>query len=68
MKLYTMDDCIYCSMLKARLAHEKIEYEEIKDADVIAEKGFATVPQLEVGWQTLDFNQSIAWLNGRVGG
>ena len=68
MKLYTMDDCVYCTMLKARLAHEKIKYEEIKDVAVIEEKGFATVPQLEVESQTLDFNQSIAWLNGRVGG
>ena len=65
MKLYTMDDCVYCTMLKLRLSCEGIQYEEIKDESVIAEKSFATVPQLEVDGQTLDFNQSIAWLNGR---
>lgn len=65
MTLYTMDDCSYCTMLKLRLSCEGIQYEEIKDESVIAEKGFATVPQLEVGEQTLDFNKAIAWLNER---
>lgn len=62
-KLYTMDDCIYCTMLKARLNHEKVQYEEIKDAAVIAEKGFATLPQLEIYGDVFDFNQAISFLN-----
>ena len=59
-----MDDCIYCTMLKARLNHEKIQYEEIKNDAVIAEKGFPTVPQLEIHDKVFDFNQAIAFLNG----
>ena len=62
-KLYTMDDCIYCTMLKTRLNHEKIQYEEIKDSAVITEKGFLTVPQLEINENIFDFNQAIAFLN-----
>jgi len=64
MILYSMDDCVYCAMLKARLAHEGIKYDEITDPTIISGKGFATVPQLDNGLQILDFNHAIAWLNG----
>lgn len=68
MKLYTMDNCIYCKALKVRLAHEKIDYEEVKDDEVISSLGFETVPQMDIGDRILDFNASIAWLNERSGG
>lgn len=62
-KLYTMDDCAYCSMLKARLKFEGVQYEEINDKNIIHELSFDTVPQLEVNGNTMDFYKSISWLN-----
>jgi glutaredoxin len=60
-----MDDCVYCSVLKQRLQHDGVRYEEVKDQNIIKEKGFATLPRLEVGGEILDFNTAIAWLNER---
>lgn len=65
MTLYTMDNCVYCDMLKLRLQHEQLSYQEIKDQSEIESRGFETVPQLQVSGQTMDFNQAIAWLNSR---
>lgn len=61
--LYTMDDCIYCTMLKSRLKFEKIDYVEVDDEAVIHKMGFETVPQLEVNGNIMDFRGAIAWLN-----
>lgn len=63
MTIYTTDNCIYCTMLKQRLDHQKIAYEEITDGDIINEKGFATVPQLDTGGDILDFDKAISYLN-----
>lgn len=64
MLLYSMDGCPWCEVLKMRLNHSKIEYEEIKDEATILEKGFPTVPRLQVDNNTtLDFEQAIRWVN-----
>lgn len=66
MKLYSMDDCPWCVILKKRLDFAKIPYEEIKDEAIIAEKGFATVPQLELPTgEILDYQGAITWVNGQ---
>lgn len=63
--LYSMDDCPWCDILKQRLNHKKIEYKEIKDEELIREKGFETVPRLDVNGEVMDFAESIAWVNGQ---
>lgn len=63
--LYTGEDCVYCTMLKLRLAHEKIGYTEVTDAGLIRELGFETVPRLQISGRTMDFDQSVAWLNSQ---
>lgn len=63
--LYTMDDCVFCQILKSRLSFEKIDYLEINDTETIQQLGFETVPRLMVDGKDLDFNQSVAWLNSR---
>lgn len=64
MKLYSMDDCPWCDILKMRLKHAEIEYEEIKDMEIIQAKGFKTVPRLQFpDGLLMDFEQAIAWVN-----
>lgn len=64
--LYTMDDCIYCTKLKARLKAEDIPYKEVNDTSVIKEKGFETVPQMEMEGRTLNYYQSVEWLDATM--
>ena len=64
MTLYTMDNCPWCEILKKRLTHANIDYVENKDAQVIREKGFKTVPRLEFpNGKLMDFEQAISWVN-----
>lgn len=65
-KLYTMDNCVFCNIVKKRLEFEKIAYQEIKEWKVIAEKGFQTVPQLELpSGVTMNYAEAINWLNSQ---
>ncbi len=64
--LYTMDDCVFCVMLKMRLAHERIAYREINDQGQARELGFETLPRLVMDGQTMDFDQAVAYLNRRA--
>ena len=66
-KLYTTDDCGWCKLAKSRLNFASIPYEEITDMKVIEEKGFKTVPQLELpDGQILDHNELITWVNQKT--
>ena len=67
MKLYSMDDCPWCVLLKKRLDYADVKYEEVKDSAIIEAKGFKTVPQLEITTgNILDFNKAIIWINEMV--
>lgn len=68
MTLYTMDNCPWCVVLKKRLDFAKVAYKEIDDMDIIEEKGFPTVPRLDIGSEILDFPRAIAWVNDFAGG
>lgn len=64
MILYSMDDCPWCTLLKKRLDFAKIEYTEVKNEAIILEKGFLTVPQLELPTgEIFDFQAAITWVN-----
>lgn len=64
--LYSMDNCPWCDLVKMRLGFANIEYNEVKDIEVIKAKQFATVPQLELPTgKILDHNETIAWINTR---
>ena len=57
--LYTIDDCIYCTELKSKLAEAGIKYKEVKDNEILKSKGFETAPQLDIGSETLDYYATI---------
>lgn len=67
MLLYSMDNCPWCTLLKKRLDFAKIEYTEVKDEAIILEKGFSTVPQLELPTgEIFDFQAAITWVNNYI--
>lgn len=40
-----------------------MEYTEVNDVDLMLEKGFATVPMLEVNGEVMDFKAANDWIN-----
>ena len=62
--LYTTH-CPKCMVLENKLKAKNIEYNEISDVNIIAEKGYFTVPMLEVDNEVMDFVDANAWLNNK---
>lgn len=59
--LYTIH-CPACNVLKKKLDSKGIEYKEVTDKQVMLDKGFTSMPMLEVDGQVLDFNGAIRWI------
>lgn len=60
--LYTTH-CPQCQILKKKLIEKKIEYVEFTDADKMIEKGFLSVPMLEVDDILMNFTTANKWIN-----
>lgn len=57
--------CPRCKVLEKKLTQKNIEFELKTDFDVSAflEKGFSSVPLLEVGGEILTFEKANQWIN-----
>lgn len=55
--------CPKCSVLEKKLRQKNISYEEVNDVEIMKEKGYLTVPVLEVDGISMDFKQSVDWVN-----
>ena len=60
--LYTTH-CPKCVVLENKLKAKNIEYNEISDVSVIAEKGYMSVPMLEVDDKIMNFTDANTWIN-----
>lgn len=58
--------CPQCRVLEAKLKEKGIEYQEINDIDLMLEKGFMSMPMLEVGKTIMNFAQANNWVNERT--
>lgn len=63
--LYSTNSCPKCKILESKLKINNIKHEKITDEDFILQKGFLTVPVLEVDGKILDFTSAVKWLNER---
>lgn len=63
--LYSTNSCPKCKILESKLKINNIEHKKITDEDFILQKGFLTVPVLEVDGKILDFASAVKWLNER---
>lgn len=55
--------CPRCVVLEKKLKTKNIEYEEINDVEIMKEKGYLTVPILEVDGESMDFKRASDWIN-----
>ena len=55
--------CPACNVLKKKLDAKGIQYQEITDKQVMLEKGFTSMPMLEVNGQVYDFAGARKWVN-----
>ena len=57
--------CPRCKVIEAKLNQKRVEYEHITDMEVLIEKGFMTMPMLQVGDKTMNFTEANTWINER---
>ena len=55
--------CPKCCVLEKKLQQKNISYEEINDTDIMREKGYLTVPVLEVDGTSMNFKEANDWIN-----
>lgn len=60
--LYTTH-CPRCSVLEKKLNSKNISYTSIEDTDLMINKGFDSVPILEVNDKIMDFKEANKWIN-----
>lgn len=54
--------CPKCNILEKKLKEKSITYTEVNDVNVMTEKGFTTVPMLEVDGTVMDFKAASSWI------
>ena len=55
--------CPKCKVLEAKLNQKKVSYEICKDTEVMVEKGYMTLPMLDVDGEPKDFIHAISYVN-----
>ena len=55
--------CPRCSVLETKLKNKGIDFEEINDTKLMIEKGFDSVPILEVDGNYMDFGKANEFIN-----
>lgn len=55
--------CPRCCVLEKKLKQKNISYKEVNDIDIMREKGYLEVPILEVDNKSMNFKESINWIN-----
>lgn len=61
MTLYS-NGCPKCKVLKAKLDEKGLSYDTCDDVEVMRNKGFRSVPMLEVNDAVMDFNKAILYI------
>jgi glutaredoxin len=55
--------CPQCRVLEAKLKQKGIEYEVVNDIAIMTEKGYMSVPVLEVDDVSMTFKRAVDWVN-----
>lgn len=64
--LYTID-CPKCKVLETLLKKNNLEYECVRDVELMIQKGFKDCPRLEIEGKLYDFTESVKMLReGKV--
>lgn len=54
--------CPKCKVLEMKLKQKNISYEEVTDIEIMKEKGFMSVPKLEVDGTIYEFKEAAKWI------
>ena len=55
--------CPRCNVLEKKLQQKNISYEEVNDVEIMKEKGYLSVPVLEVDGKSMDFKEAVDSIN-----
>ena len=55
--------CPRCNVLETKLKNKGIDFEEINDTELMINKGFDSVPVLEVDGNYMDFGKANEFIN-----
>jgi glutaredoxin-related protein len=58
--------CPKCRVLEAKLNQANIAYPIVSDIDAIKEKGYLSVPILEVDGTPMEFFAAVKWVNSQL--
>lgn len=56
------NNCPRCKVLTQKLDSANINYEKITDVELMTQKGFTTVPVLEVDDVIYNFKEAVEWI------
>ena len=57
--------CPKCNVLEKKLKDRNVEYEINTNVDEMIEKGYMSLPVIEVDGEVKDFSAAISWINNR---
>ena len=55
--------CPRCNVLEKKLQQKKIDYKEINDTAIMEQKGYLSVPVLEVDGKSINFKEAFNYVN-----
>lgn len=55
--------CPKCDVLEKKLNNKNIKYTMITDPGVMLQKGFDTMPMLEIDGKSMSFSEAVKWVN-----
>lgn len=58
--------CPCCELLERSLREADIAFEQVTDTQIMLEKGFTSVPMLDVDGQMMNYPAALKWLRERT--
>lgn len=60
------NDCPRCKILQQKLDEKGVMYEKVSDVEIMKQKGFMSVPMLEVDEKIMTYLEAINWIKEMV--
>lgn len=56
--------CPKCRILEQKLNMKNVEYKVVSDEAEMIDKGFMSLPMVDVDGKEMDFGEAVRWVNG----
>jgi len=56
------NNCPQCKCLEKMLKEKNIDFKEVNDIDLMLEKGFKSMPMLQVGEAIMKYVEALQWV------